>query len=239
MRSAATEAGSTSISCSSGGAAARSATGSVAVAAEGARQPVGGAQQIVLRQPVDVGEARHLAVDHPDAGAALAARLRALDPRLVDREGEAAALLAEELGEVAAVGERALEHSLPRRLRRPAVSAPSRSFAAPGRASGSRPRSGARPRGRAPRPASESAGNDSAPAAGVVGPRERLAEMPAPAQVGGGLVGIAGDPVEQDAVRLGRHQEPTRPRPARRSAIRMSKIISEASVKRSVTATAT
>jgi hypothetical protein len=48
-------------------------------------------------------EAGGLAVHHPDPGAALATRLRPLDPRLVDRDREPGPLLAENLGEVPAV----------------------------------------------------------------------------------------------------------------------------------------
>jgi hypothetical protein len=53
-----------------------------------------------------VGEVGGVAEDDADAGAALGAALGALHPRLVDRESEPGALLAEDLGEVAAVGER-------------------------------------------------------------------------------------------------------------------------------------
>ena len=48
-------------------------------------------------------EIARLAAHHPHARAALASALHALDPRLVDRQAKAGALLAEDLGEVAAV----------------------------------------------------------------------------------------------------------------------------------------
>jgi hypothetical protein len=82
-----------------------------AVPAQRARQALGREQQVVLGQTVHVREARHLVVDHPDPGSAFAARLRALDAGLVDREGEAAPLLTEQLGEVPAASERPLENA--------------------------------------------------------------------------------------------------------------------------------
>ena len=75
----------------------------------------------------------------------------------------------------------------------------------------------------------------------VIEAGEGLAGDAAAAHVGGGLVGVAGDPVEQHAVRLRRHQ-PSPPagsaRARSRRVERMSKNISEARAKRSVTATA-
>ena len=56
------------------------------------------------------------------------------------------------------------------------------------------------------RPASVSGGQATNPAAGRVDAGERAPGEPAAAQVGGGLVGVAGDPVEQHPVRLRRHQ---------------------------------
>ena len=83
-----------------------------ALAARRRRDRGRGALQVALAEPVDVREVARLAADHADPGAALGAALDVLDPRLVDRQPEARSLLAEQLGEVAAVGERPLHHPL-------------------------------------------------------------------------------------------------------------------------------
>ena len=175
-----------------------------------------------------MGEVGGAAADHADPGALLGAGLHRLDPRLVDRHREPAAPLGEDLGELARRGERPGEDALGEagrsaRVTPSAASRPPRSAA--------RRRRTARPGGRV---------------AGVVGGcarpgsrgGRRAAGDAAAAHVGGRLVGVAGDAVEQDAVRL-RGISP-RPVPAARSRRieRMSKNISEASAKRSVTATA-
>ena len=210
-------------------------------------EPVRGAHQVLLGEAVDVSEAGHLAVDHPDARAALAAGLRPLDPRLVDREGEAVALLAEELGEVAAARERALQdprgevsidqgHGFaisPGCTSRALASALARSRAA---AAAPRPRSGARRRGRAPGPPPSPPRR---PRSGRRGSRSgRMA-------CAGGGGGAGRPPPRRRSRRRARAAGgaawsscAASRRPARRSAFRMSKIISEESVKRSATATA-
>ena len=113
MRSAGTPAGSVAISCRVGGLgglerlriSARSPS-SAAAAASAARS------QVRLGEPVHVGEVGRLARDDAHPGAALAPSLRALDARLVDRQREPGPVLAEDLGEVAAVGQRPREHQL-------------------------------------------------------------------------------------------------------------------------------
>src|SRR5262249_29794190 len=125
-------------------------------------EAVGRPHQVLLGEAVDVSEPGHLAVDDPDAGATLSARLRPLDPGLVDREREAAALLAEELGEVTAARQRSFESldcdfpsdqwhgfAISRVALSRALSSISCSWLG---GAGRRPRSGARPPGRAPCP---------------------------------------------------------------------------------------
>lgn len=80
------------------------------------------------------------------------------------------------------------------------------------------------------------------PAAGRVDARKRPAGEPAATQIGGGLVGVAGDAVEQYPVRLRRRQSVASagpaPRARSRSTARRSNTIKPASAKRSAAATA-
>ena len=59
-----------------------------------------------------MGEVGGAAAEHPHPGALLGARLHRLDPRLVDRQRQAAAPFGEDLGELAAVGQGAGEDAL-------------------------------------------------------------------------------------------------------------------------------
>ena len=201
MRSAGTDAGSTSISWRFGGLAAFSAIGSVRVAVERARRAhrrrASGPPRPARRRARS-GSPR---LRSPDPGPALAAGLRPLHPGLVDGEGEAAPLLAEELGEVAAAGERAVEDAGGERPRRPGVILARSLVPRPAGPATSIRREAAR---NSARPSSESSGKRrSGPR--VVRPCEWLAQVAAPAQVGSGLVRVARDAVEQQAVGLGRH----------------------------------
>ena len=88
----------------------RQGLGLATVSARRVRHGGRGALQLALPQAVHVGEVSRLAANHPHPGAALAAALHPLHPRLVDRQAEPGALLAEDLGEVAAALKRALQH---------------------------------------------------------------------------------------------------------------------------------
>ena len=183
-----------------------------------------------------MGEVGGGAVDDADAGALLGARLDRLDPRLVDRHRQPAAPFGEDLGEAAAVGEGAgedaggevLVEQLGHDASFRALWYQARLRGQVDHRVGGDEQLGAR--GRVGRVLGGAA-------AGVVETGEGLALDAAAAHVGGGLVGVAGDAVEEDAVRLRRHQ-PASPSASSRRAERMSKKISEASAKRSVTATA-
>ena len=109
LRSAGTSPGGVSISCERAACRARSACGSERSPRTAAATASAARSRSASPEPVDVGEVGRLADDHAHAGAALGAALHALDPRLVDRQAKAGALLAEDLGEVAAVLERALD----------------------------------------------------------------------------------------------------------------------------------
>ena len=89
-----------------------SGRGSRALAAQRRGGLVGGALEVGRVEAVDVGEVGGVAVDHAHPGALLGAGLDRLDPRLVDRQRQPAAPFGEDLGEAAAVGERAGEHAL-------------------------------------------------------------------------------------------------------------------------------
>ena len=73
------------------------------------RGGVGRPIEVALAQPVHVREVRRVARNDSDPGTALAPALGSLHARLVDREREARAVLAVDLGEVASPGERPLE----------------------------------------------------------------------------------------------------------------------------------
>src|SRR4029453_15113213 len=76
---------------------------------------LGDSQQILLREAVDVAVVGRVALHDPDAGASLPTALRALDAAVVQRDPKRLARLGIQLGEVAAAGERALEHALRKR----------------------------------------------------------------------------------------------------------------------------
>src|SRR4029077_10566917 len=63
-------------------------------------------------EAVDVGEVGGAGAQPPPAGPLFGAGLDRLDPRLVDRQGQAGAPFGEQLGELAAVGESAGEDAL-------------------------------------------------------------------------------------------------------------------------------
>ncbi len=83
-----------------------------ALGAQRRRRLAGGALDIGGIEPVDVGEVGGGAADHADPGARRRARLHRFDPRLVDRHRQPGVAFGEDLGEVAAVGERRGEHAL-------------------------------------------------------------------------------------------------------------------------------
>ncbi len=76
-----------------------------AIAAQRRRRLVGRPLDVGGVEAVDVGEVGRAAAQHPHPGSLFGAGLHRLDPRLVDRQGQAAAPFGEDLGELAAVGE--------------------------------------------------------------------------------------------------------------------------------------
>jgi hypothetical protein len=161
-------------------------------------------------------------------------RTGALYPGLVDRSVKPRRL-AEEVGEFAAAGERRsrTRAAIVSSIRKPH---PLGSSHRPVRARVvRRPRSAWTPRGTSPAPHRSPPETRRPPAGSRSG--RTAPQVPAPPEVGGRLVGIPRDPLEQQPVGLVVNAAPARPASSR-SAIRMSKNISEASTKRSVTATA-
>ena len=80
------------------------------LAADGLGHRVRHAQQVLLRVAVHVAVVGRVAAHHPHARTALATRLRALHPTVVEREREARAGLGVQLGQLAAPRERVLQH---------------------------------------------------------------------------------------------------------------------------------
>jgi hypothetical protein len=72
----------------------------------------GCALQVTRVEPIDVGEVGGGAAEHPDPGALPGAGLHRFEPRLVDRHRQPGRALGEDLGELAAVGERLGENAL-------------------------------------------------------------------------------------------------------------------------------